>query len=64
MEGSLSDNIIKAHSTKVIYAFKVKQFIKELKEAMDKHWLEECHDCSCNWKIPEALNALAGEKLI
>ena len=34
---SLSDNIIKARSTKlhenVIHAFKVKQFIKELKES-------------------------------
>jgi len=40
MEGSLSDNIIKARSTKlhenVIYAFKDKQFIKEIETEATK----------------------------
>ncbi len=41
----------------------VEYFIRQLKKEMHEHWLEECHDCSCEWVITEALDKLAGEKL-
>ena len=62
---SLSADIIKARSTKlhenVIYAFKVKQFIKELKERCDIS--VDGHGDHCGL-FEHDIDELAGERLI